>query len=157
MEKVCYNPVDMKVILLKDVASLGKEGSVVEVSDGHARNFLFPQNLAVPATPEALRRRDEKVEIAKRVVNKEVSQMGDLAQRLEGFELELVEKSNEGGTFYAAVTAKTIAEALKKKKFNVTADMVKLADPIKEPGERTVVVQLPHGFEAEVRISVQSK
>ncbi len=147
----------MKVILLKNVASLGKEGVVVEVSDGHARNFLFPQNMAVPATPEALRRRDEKVQIAKRVVTKEVSQMGNLAQRMEGFEIEIEEKMSEGGTFYAAVTAKTIAEALKKKKFNVTADMIKLAEPIKEPGDRTVTVQLPHGFEAEVRVIVEGK
>lgn len=147
----------MKVILLKDVVSLGKEGDVCEVSDGHARNFLFPQILAIAATPDALRKRSEKEQAVQRSSHKEISVMGDVAQRLEGTEILLVEKMSEGGTFYAAVTAKTIADALKKKKFKVTPDMIKLAAPIKEPAELTVNVNLPHGFEAEVRVIIEGK
>ena len=147
----------MKVILLKDVVSLGKEGEVVEVSDGHARNFLFPQILAISATPDALRKRAEKEQMVQRSSHKEISVMGDIAQRLDGTEITIEEKMSEGGTFYAAVTAKTIADALKKKKFKVTPDMIKLAAPIKEPAEITVSVQLPHGFEAEVRVSIEGK
>jgi len=147
----------MKVILLQDVKTLGKEGNVVEVSDGHARNFLFPQNLAVPATPDALKKREEREQAAKRVVHKDVSLAGDLAQRLDGQEFLIQEKMSEGGTLYAAVTAKTIADAIKKKKFKVTPDMIKLSEPLKEPGEIIVTVQLPHGFDAEVRIIVEGK
>ena len=77
----------MKVILLKDVVSLGKEGEVVEVSDGHARNFLFPQILAISATPDALRKRAEKEQMVQRSSHKEISVMGDIAQRLDGTEV----------------------------------------------------------------------
>lgn len=147
----------MKVILLKDVVSLGKEGDVVEVSDGHARNFLFPQILAVSATPDTLRKRAEKEQAVQRSSHKEISVMGDVAQRLDGTEIVIEEKMSEGGTFYAAVTAKSIADALKKKKFKVTPDMIKLAAPIKEPAELTVSVNLPHGFEAEVRVIIEGK
>lgn len=147
----------MKVILLKDVTSLGKEGQVVEVSDGHARNFLFPQTLAVSATPDALKKRAEKEQSVQRSSHKEISVMGDMATRLDGTEILIEEKMSKGGTFYAAVTAKTIADALKKKKFNVTPEMIKLASPIKEPAEITVSVNLPHGFEAEVRVIIEGK
>lgn len=147
----------MKVILLKDVASLGKEGDVVEVSDGHARNFLFPQILAISATADTLRKREEKEQSLKKENQKEVGKVRDLAQKLDGEEVVIQEKMSDGGTFYAAVTAKTIADALKKNGFKVPAELIQLKAPIKEPGETSVNVQFPHGFEAEVRVIVESK
>lgn len=155
--KLCYNFVDMKVILLCDVKTLGKEGEVVEVSDGHARNFLFPQSVAIAASPEALKRRDEKEQATTRAAHKEVSVTGDLARRMDGQEIVIEEKMSEGGVFYAAVTAKTIVGALKKKGFTIEPDMVKLKEPIKEPGEQIVMIQLPHGFEAEVSVIVEGR
>ena len=83
----------MKLILLKDVETLGREGDVVEVSDGHARNFLLPQNLAVPATKDVLHKRDEREKKVVREKHKELSVAGDLAHRLEGNEVVLSEKS----------------------------------------------------------------
>lgn len=148
----------MKVILLKDVKALGKEGSVVEVSDGHARNFLFPQNLAIAATEEALQKLKEREEGKKRESNRELSIYGDLAQRLDGFELVLEEKVNDQGTFYGAITDQQIAGALKKEGFKqLEKSMIKLDDPIKEPGEFSIKIVLPHGFEAEIRIIAEGK
>jgi large subunit ribosomal protein L9 len=147
----------MKVILLEDVKTLGKLDEIVEVSSGHAQNFLFPQNLAVPATPEAIRKRTEKVEAATKKENKEMAATGEIAKRMDGYELLLEEKTNDSGTLYAAVTAKTVASALKKAGFKVSEDMVKLSEPIKEPGEKSLVVDLGQGFEAEVKIVVESK
>ena len=149
---------DMKVILLKQVKSLGQEGDVVEVSDGHARNFLFPQNLAVTATPEALRARKEREEKQKQAAHKELSRFGDLAAQLDGFELTIQQKMNDKGTFYAAVTEQQIVDELKKNKFKgIEPDMITVAHPIKEPGETPVKVSFPHGFEAEIRVVSEGK
>lgn len=144
----------MKVILLEDVKTLGKEGTVVEVSDGHARNFLFPQNLAIQATAEALQKMKEREIMARKQSQKAVVATGKLAEKLDGYELELVEKVNDEGILYASVTKKMIAKALKKAGFDVEEDMVDLSEPIKKPGEKTVLINLPHDFDAEVKISV---
>jgi large subunit ribosomal protein L9 len=147
----------MKVILIRDVTSLGQEGDVVEVSDGHARNFLFPQNLAVQATPETLQKKKEQEEAKKRTDNKAMSSAGQSAKELDGQEIVLKEKVNESGVLYAAVTSKAIAKALKDLGHKVKPDMIKISDPIKELGTYTVMIELNHGFEAEVNISIEEK
>jgi len=147
----------MKVILIRDVKSLGKEGEVVEVSDGHAQNFLFPQNMAVQATPEALQKRREQETAQKRQSHKELSSSGQLAKDLDGQEILLQEKVSDGGVLYAAVTDKSIAKALKAKGLKVKSSMVKLKEPIKEPGEHMITVELNHGFEAEVKVIIEEK
>lgn len=131
---------------------------MIEVSDGHARNFLFPQNLAVSATPDALRAKKEREEREKKAAHKELSVYGDLAAQLDGFELTLEQKMSEHGTFYGAVTQQQIADALKKEGYKqIDKSMITLDHPIKEPGEATVKVSFPHGFEAEVRVIVEGK
>jgi len=87
----------MKVILLKDIKALGKEREVVNVSDGYAENFLFPQNLAIQATEAALRRTKEQDQAEDRKAKREMSKIADLAKKLEGFELVLKEKASEAG------------------------------------------------------------
>jgi large subunit ribosomal protein L9 len=147
----------MKLILLKEVESLGKEGDVVEVSDGHARNFLLPQNLAVPATQDAMNKRETREKNISRKAQKELAQAGDLAHRLEGHEVVLVERMSEGGKLFGSISAKAIVSALKKDGFKVDAGSVQIKMPIKEPGEYEVTIALPHGFEAEIRVVVESK
>lgn len=145
----------MKVILLEDVKALGKEGSVVEVSDGHARNFLFPQNLAVSATEESIQKMKERETIAKKQSQKAIAAMGKVAEKLDGYEISLEEKVNEDGVLYAAITKKIIAKALKKAGFDITEEMVSLSEPIKNPGQRNVTLELPFNFEAEIRLTIE--
>lgn len=147
----------MKVILIQEVKTLGKEGEIVDVSDGHARNFLFPQNLAIAATEEALMKRKKKQQVVKRQSQKVLIAFADLSAKLDGHEIVLKEKINDNGTLYGAVNAQTIAKALKKEKFKIKEEMINLDSPIKEPGETMVNISLPHGFEAEVRVVVEGK
>lgn len=147
----------MKVILLKEVKTLGKQGAVVNVSDGYALNFLFPQNLAVQATEEAIRRMKEREATAVRHDKKDLAKSAKTAQALEGYELVLKEKVSEGGKLFASVNAKALVAALKKAGFVVSEDKVELDKPIKETGERRVTVGLPHGFEAEIIVRVEAK
>ncbi len=148
----------MKVILLKDVQTLGKQGEVVDVTDGHARNFLFPQNLAVSATTEALLKKKAVEEQKQKAAHKELSLYGDLAAQLDGHEVLIVQKMNENGTFYGAVSEQQIADALKKDGFKqIDKSMIQLDEPIKEPGDATAKILLPHGFESEIRVTVEGK
>lgn len=147
----------MKVILLTNVKTLGKEGEVVNVSDGHARNFLFPQNLAVSATAEELKLREAKEKAVIKKTSKAVEADGKLAARLDGAEVVVEEKINEVGILYAAVTKKTIAKALKKMGFAVDEDFIKLKAPIKEPCEIDVKIEFAHGFESEIHVVVEGK
>lgn len=153
----CYNLIDMKVILIHDVPSLGKEGDLVEVSDGHARNFLFPQNLGVQATADALQKRKQKEEARKRQTNKEMSGAGEVAKKLDGREFVIQSKVSDGGVLYAAIAEKDIAKALKKEGVKVKPEMVKLENPIKEPGTYELSIELKHGFEAEIKIIIEEK
>ncbi len=145
----------MKVILLEDVKTLGKEGTVVEVSDGHARNFLFPQNIAIAATEEAIQKLKEKDQIAKKESKKAIADTGKIAEKLDGYELTIEEKMNDDGVLYAAVTKKMIVKALKKAGFSIDDEMIDLPEPIKSPCEKTIRVDLPYNFDAEIRLTVE--
>jgi large subunit ribosomal protein L9 len=147
----------MKVILTKDVPSLGKEGDLVEVSDGHARNFLFPQNAAVQATPDVLQKLRQKERAQKRQSHKDISAAGELAKKLDGQVVVLKAKVNEGGGLYAAVTEKDIAKALLDAGYKVSAKAVKIDSLIKELGEYKITVELHHGFEAELDVIIEEK
>ncbi len=129
----------------------------MEVSDGHARNFLFLQNSAVQATPDVLKKLREKERALKRQSKKDVSSAGDEAKKLEGLVVTLKEKVNESGGLYAAVTEKDIAKAIKDAGHKVDAKMVKIPSTIKELGEHRVTLELKHGFEAEVDIIIEEK
>jgi large subunit ribosomal protein L9 len=78
-----------------------------------------------------------------------------LASKLEGHEVILAQKVSEGGVLFGAVTAKMIAASLKKDGLVVDDDWIEIMSPIKEPGEYTANVSLPHGFEAEIRVIVE--
>jgi len=145
----------MKVLLVADVKTLGKEGDVIEVSDGHARNFLFPQNLGIAATEELLQKKAERERMEKKQATKVVASLGETAAHLDGREVMLEEKVNGDGVLYAAVTPKMIVKALKKDGFSVEAEMIKMKEPIKEPGEYKVKIDFAHGFESEVSVVVE--
>lgn len=144
----------MKVVLLQYVEKLGQAGDVCNVSDGHARNFLFPQKLAVPATREALAKAEQLRKEREHEAELDLSRAHDLARRLDDFELELTQKASESGTLFAAVTKKMIAEELTKRGFRVHEKHVLLNTPIKEVGESEVTLSLPHGLEVRIRVIV---
>lgn len=144
----------MKVILLKKVSGLGNVDDVKEVADGYARNYLFPNNLAVQATSFSEKERENRKE---RLVKKAVTDLNvqqQLASELEGLEIEILEKANENGVLYAAVSPQKIVKSLQKLGYKVTPEQVQ-AKPIKEIGEKRVVLKLGHGLEAEITVIIQ--
>lgn len=147
----------MKIVLLKDVSSYGKEGDIIEVSDGYARNFLFPQNLAVPATAQAVDAAETKKKTIIKGKKKEIKEAGRLASALDGLEIIVSSKATPEGKLYAAVSAKEVAEAIKKENIKIDPAWVEFSLPIKETGSYEVVINLPHGFEARLNLAVEIK
>lgn len=147
----------MKVILLQDVKKIGMKGEIKEVSDGHARNFLLPQNLAILATPKAIENFKKQVEAARKAAETDLKATQALASRLDGEELRLKAKAAKDGKLFGGISATQIVSALEKKGFKILKNQIVISDPIKTAGERSIIVRLPHGLEAEVAILVESE
>ena len=148
----------MQVILLKDVKGQGKAGQVVKVSDGYARNMLFPRKLAMEATPanmKVLEREREKIE-AQRAIDKQVAE--EIKAKIEAKTVRIVSKAGENGRLFGAVTSKDIAEAIQKE-FLVELDKKKidLDAPIKQTGITEVTLKLFPGVQAKCKVDVETE
>ena len=148
----------MQVILLKDVKGQGKAGQVVKVSDGYARNMLFPRKLAMEATPanmKVLEREREKIE-AQRAIDKQVAE--EIKAKIESKTVRVVSKAGENGRLFGAVTSKDIAEAIQKE-FLVELDKKKidLDAPIKQTGITEVTLKLFPGVQAKCKVDVETE
>ncbi|MDD5489201.1 MAG: 50S ribosomal protein L9 [Candidatus Moranbacteria bacterium] len=146
----------MKVILTKDVESLGKEGEVKEVADGFARNFLFPKNMAEPATDAAMQNAEVKKKKQAENAKLELEDSQKLAEQLEGRELYIKVKEEEGKLF-GSVNEKTVAKTFKDEGISISPENIKLAEPIKEIGEYDAQINLDHGLEANIKIILVSE
>jgi len=142
--------------LLKDVQDLGKKYDVKDVSDGYARNFLFPKKLAMLATKGELKKLEEKREKERIEAEKDLAKNQEIIGRLEGLELEVEAKVGKEGGLYAAISETQITKALKTKGFNLKNSQIKIStgEPIKELGEREIIIEFAHGLEAKVKIIV---
>ncbi len=145
----------MKVILKQDVKGQGKKGELVTVSDGYARNFLFPRGLAAEADSQAmneLRNREESVAYHKKV-EKEAAL--DAAAKLKDKALTIHAKAGSGGRLFGSVTTKEVADALDKQ-YGVKVDKRKVSmNDIKAFGSYTAEVKLYSGVSAEVAVIVE--
>lgn len=147
----------MKVILLKNVKEQGVEGAVVEVSEGYARNFLFPQNLAVQASPQALAAAQEKKQRESAKEKKELVIARKLSEKIDGYEVTIKAKMTDKGSLFGAVHPKDIVKALKKEGFTIEPEWIVIAKPIKETGTHRLILNLPHGLEAEISLIVEGE
>lgn len=147
----------MKVILKADVKSLGKKGQVCEVSDGYARNFLFPKGLALEATSGNLSDLASKKANEEKKKEKEKQEAQALAAKLSSLTVEIITKSGEGGRLFGSVTNKEIAESLKTK-YGIEVDRRKLElkEPIKALGTFNVHAKLHPEVNAQFQVQVKA-
>ena len=145
----------MKVILLEDVKKLGKKGDLVDVSDGYARNFLFPRNLAKEATEGSLKQLKQVKDAIAKKKQKELEQAKELAKVLSNTTVTLKVKAGEQGKLFGSVTSKDISEALKKQ-YNIEVDRrkIELQEPIKSLGSYKVDVKLAPGVDAKLSVKI---
>lgn len=144
----------MKVILLKSVKSLGKEGQIIEVADGYGRNYLIPRGLAKEATQGSLADLQHKKEIESRKKDKELKQAQDLKAKMEKEPLEVKVKAGDGGRLFGSVTSGDIADALKKKGYKVDKRKIELKENIKEIGVHLVTIKLYRDVIATLKVKV---
>lgn len=125
----------MKVILLKDVKGSGKEGEIVTVSDGYARNFLLPKKLAMPADAQNINK--AKLQAGAKAHKKEVQRQNAraLADNMSGLTVKVYAKAGDNGRLFGSITASEIADALEKQ-YDIKIDKkkIRLKDPIKATG-----------------------
>lgn len=144
----------MKVILKEDVKSIGKKGTLVNVSDGYARNFLLPKGLAVEATAGALGEMKSKQDSERHRLEQELVLAKENASKLNGKTVKVTAKAGQNGKLFGSVTSKEISEAIKAQ-YAIAIDKRKIdvAD-IKNFGTYEAEVKFPQGVTAKVTVQV---
>ena len=145
----------MKVIMQKDVKTLGKKGSVVEVSEGYARNYLIKNKIAIEATSDNMNvLKSQQGAIMKRK-ERDFDEAKKLAEVMKKITLKFAVKAGEGGRLFGSVTAKDIAEKLNKEhKIEVDKKKVMLDDAIKIAGITEVEVKLYEGVNTKIKVQI---
>ena len=146
----------MEVLLLQDVDRLGSAGEVKRVAGGYARNYLFPKNLAVLATPGAIKQAKLRQEAMARRRERELSAAQALAQALDGQVVTFQARAGESDRLYGSITSANIAEALSAQVGQeVDRRKIELEEPLKELGTHAVTVRLAAGAEAKVTVVIE--
>ena len=144
----------MKVILKETIQSLGIIGSEVNVAKGYARNYLLPQNKAVPDTPQNRRMlKQEKVKFELQIA-KEKGLAEEMANKLEGVVCKIAAKVSEEDRLYGSISMKNIIDALASQNIEVEKRMVLLSEPIKKIGTFKVPIQVYKGVETEITVEI---
>ena len=148
----------MKVVLLADVKGSGKKGELVNVSDGYARNFLFPKKLAKEANAQALNELKNAEESKAFKIKHETEAAQASADKINGKSVSILAKAGQGGKLFGSVTAKEIAEAIKKQ-YGVDVDKRKIdtKGDMKAFGTYECEVKLYSGITATVKAVVTEK
>lgn len=145
----------MKLILLQDVKGQGKKGQLIEVSDGYARNFLLPKNLAVVAGAKEMNELKNRESALKFKKDTEKAEAAALAERLTTIVVTISMTAGDDGRLYGSVTSKDIAEELAKQSgINIDKRKIVLDDPIKAFGKFTLDVKLYTGIIGKLNLIV---
>ena len=145
----------MKVILLQDVKALGKEGELVEASDGYARNFLLPKKLAKEANAQAMNEYKNAENSKNFKIATQKAQAEEQKKTLEGKTFKMTAKAGQGGRLFGSITSKQVAEEIKKQyKIEVDKRKVILECDIKEFGTYKAEVKLYTGISAKIDVQV---
>lgn len=148
----------MQVILTKDVDTLGSNGDVLTVADGYARNYLFPKNFAVEATPGAmadLQRRIDRIRAKAEKKHQEYLKKAEKVTQLGTITLEA--NAGDSGKLYGTITTKQLAEVLQEKTgIEIERRLVNVDHPINKVGEYNVFVKFSPKVSAQVKLDVKA-
>ncbi len=145
----------MKVILLQDIANQGKQGEVVTVADGYARNYLYPRKLAIEAAGGALKNLQIKHALEERRTERMRSDADRTAEQLTDKTITLTVKAGQNSRLYGRITAGDIAEAVERDlSIKLDKRKVGLIDPIKAVGEYDVPIKLHRDVTVPLKVAV---
>ncbi|MCD7843663.1 MAG: 50S ribosomal protein L9 [Clostridiales bacterium] len=145
----------MKVILQQDVKDHGKKGQMVEVSDGYARNFLFPRKLAVPATADNINAMKLKEKARLKQIEEEKAKANEISKKLESCVVKVAARAGENGKLFGSVTSKEISEALESQcGISIEKNRIVVSDPIKAFGSYQVKCKLGHEISGVINVLI---
>jgi len=144
----------MKVLLKADVPKIGKKGELLEVKEGYARNFLFPNGLAVEASGGTLKQYEEEKKAGERRKAKEKEEARLLGEKLKGITITLRHKAGDEGRLFGSITSAEIAEAVKQKGFDIEKKQIHLDEPIRLVGKHEAKVKLHTDVTVSLNVEV---
>lgn len=145
----------MQIILTQDVEGLGKKGDRATVADGYARNYLFPQELALEATSAGAKLFDELERQRAALANRERREAEKLADRLKHVNVQISVQVGEDDRLFGSVTSADIAQVLKEQGIELDRRSIQLEEPLKVLGVYSVRVKLHSEIEAKVKVLVK--
>ena len=146
----------MQVLLWQNLEKIGKRGEVVNVTDGYARNYLFPRKLASTPTPNMYKALEyEKVQVAKKQT-KVLTNLKALAEQIEKVSITMEVNTNEEGHLYGSITPAMIVDGLKKQDIDIDAKHIEIDQPIKEVGVYQIKINLHKSVQPTVKVWIVS-
>lgn len=144
----------VELLLAEDVSSLGKQGEIVSVKPGYARNYLLPHGLATVATEHNKKRVEKHRLKLEELAREKIKALKKLADTVSKYSVTLEANANAEGHLYGSITAPDISKALKAANYSIEVDHIRLEGPLKETGMYTVKVHLHQDVETEVKVWV---
>ena len=147
----------MKVILLCDVKGQGKKDQIINVSDGYARNFLFPQKVAMPVNKANKKQIEALIKARELREAKELENAQALSKALEGMSIAFAVKTGEGGKMFGSITVADLVAKIAEGGIELPKKAVQLAAPVKELGKHTAQIKLHKDVKVEFAFEVVSE
>ena len=144
----------VEVILKQEIRKLGNRGDVVRVANGYARNFLFPQQMAMPATGANKRQLEEMRAAADRESARLKGDAQKLGEIIQGLAIELTERAGESDQLFGSVTSRDIASEIEKLGYTIDRHKIVITKPIRTVGEHEVTVHLHRDIDIPLKVTV---
>jgi large subunit ribosomal protein L9 len=145
----------MQVILIQDVNNLGGTNEVVNVKNGYARNYLFPRQMAVEASPSNMKQLDERLKQQKKKEEKMLAEVNKVIDVLKDGPVKIGAKTGTSGKIFGSVTSVQIARAIRDQKgYEIDRRRIQLVDDVKELGTYKAKIDFGNGKETEVELEV---
>ena len=145
----------MKVILQKDVKDLGKVGDLVNVSEGFARNLLFPRKLALEATEKRVNEYNHLKRVAESKKKKALTERQAMLNKIKGTTVAFKLNAGENDKLFGTVTTTDISKGLEKLGFSVDRKDIHLEEPIKVLGTHKATIRYAEGLETQIQVAVE--
>lgn len=146
----------MKIILKADVKGVGKKGELINASDGYARNYLFPRNLAMEATEGNIKTLEMQRSKEAKKKSEELSEAKEFAKKLSELSITIKVKTGDSGKLFGSITSKDISEEMKKQLgFDVDKKKIMLDDPIKVAGSYEIDIKVYPEVHGKIKVNIE--
>jgi len=144
----------MKVILRTDTLNIGRQGEIKDVADGYARNYLFPRQMALEATPANLKRWEKEKVTLEKVRLDNIDKAKLVAEQIEKLSLSIAVKVGEEGKLFGSVTNADIVRELGNNGLNIEKRQVIMAEPLREIGSYTIEIKVHPEVTANAKVAI---